>query len=148
MNQRTTASALINSTTLATLCTVTLPNVGTYYWELDGSLIGDAVASSVGFGLQGTCTASAWRWTGGLLIPPAGASAATWANASGTTLPAATGGTTVGNKDVATAQIGFRITGTLTITAVGTLIAAMSRTVGTGTFTVQPGTIFRVEQIS
>lgn len=121
-NQATADAAAITSTTLTSVVSVTLPRTGTYSFDLMIPFTNTVATGTVAFGLGGTSTASAWRWTS-QVSPYNSATGLQAGNGSGTTYPASTSGTALINSSLAisTGYCSVIIKGTVTVTATGTL---------------------------
>lgn len=140
VDQMTSDSSSITSTTLVTVLTLTLPYTGTWAWQADLIIVNATNTGRVGFALGGTSTPTAWRWNSGY-APYNSATGLQGFIDSGTSYPGSTSGTALVNSDLSgTGGFGrAAISGTVTVSAVGTLTFRISRTAGTSTVTVKSG---------
>lgn len=141
-DQMTADAAAVSSTTLVTMLTLTLPWVGTYNWNLQTQYTNLTNTGRIGFALGGTSTPSAWRWGSGNVQYNATAGGQ-GINDSGTSYPGSTSGTALVNLDLAGSS-GFcwaNISGTVTVSAVGTLTFRFSRTAGTSSINIKKGSM-------
>jgi hypothetical protein len=139
-DQRTSDSALIGTTTLVSVLQVTLPAVGTYVWDLQGSFTNTTTAGKPGFALGGSATPTAWRWNSGTVHYQNLGIAHEGINAFGTTFPGATSGQQLTNSNftTTTGHSWMTIKGTITISAIGTLQWRFSELVA-GSFQMKSG---------
>lgn len=145
VDQRTSDSAAISSTTLVSVLTVTLPRTGTYRFNALIPLTNITNVGRPAFALGGTSTASAWRYV--TATGHYNSATASQGNAnSGTTYPGTTSGSTIVNSDFTTTT-GFshvHIQGQVTVSAIGTLDFRFSEGSGTGSVSVKAGAIVTV----
>jgi len=156
VDQRTTDVTGINSTTLVTGMTVTLPTTGVYYFQVQAKLSLLTAEAVAGFAVRGTMQTSAYNWVsayGGINSSIVSSTQAS--GGSGTTIPSATGGTVLFSpKTPAVGEFNNTrdsfaiISGTFTCSTAGTCLFQFSRTGGTGTISIKAGSIVRVEQVS
>lgn len=143
VDQRTTDSAGITSTTVTSVLSVTLPATGTYEFSVLAVLTNTVATGQPGFALGGTSTATAWRWASEAVHYNT-ASGSQGGGTSGTTY--VTTGTAIVNTSWTTTG-GFSavtIKGTVTVSAAGTLTFGFSEASGSGTVTIKAGSIATV----
>lgn len=141
VNQLTTDTATINSTTLVTVCSVTL-NPGQYTFSAQMGVVGSGTACTPGFNLQGSggLVTSAYRFNVSINHPNTNIGG----NSNGTTMPNSTSGIATGSLGTITTEGHVLACGTFTVTTAGTLATALSRTAGSGTFVGKAGSILQV----
>lgn len=149
VDQRATPSAGITGTTLVSVLQVTLPAAGTYMFNSTILMVQSVAVGRPGFALGGSSTATAWRWASGATqyqVATGGGGGA----ATGTTYPASTAGTAITNSDWAVSG-GYNyldLKGTVTVSAAGTLQFRINNAAGSGTVTVQSGSIASAWRVS
>lgn len=144
VNQRSTASAGITTTTLADVLTVTLPAAGTYTFQADLPVTQTTAVGRCGLNIGGTSTPTAWRWMAGA-VQYNNATNQGAVQASGTTYGGATSGVPLSVNDWA-ASAGFcwvHVNGLVTVSAAGTLTIRLSQSSGSGTITALAGAIMQ-----
>lgn len=147
VDQRTSATSNITTTTLATALTVTLPAIGTYAYDALMMVTNTTGAGRPGFALGGTSVASAWRWVASV-VPFAATNGLQGQGTSGTTYPGSTSGQALSGNDWngTTGFVAVHIKGTVTVTTAGTLTFRLSQTSGSNPVSAREGSMVLVHR--
>lgn len=148
-DQRTSDAAAVASTTLVSMLSVTLPAAGTYTYDMLIIFTNTGAVGRPGFALGGTSTPTAWRWVSSLAAFNTGSGSRGF-QASGTSYPGSTSGQEMSNGDLADSSgfCWFRVVGTVTVSAAGTLTFRVSRTSGSSNINVKQGSIVTATLVS
>jgi hypothetical protein len=147
LTQLTADTSAISSTTLVATHTITLPSTGTFFFDSEFLMTNTGSAGRPGFALGGTATPTAWRWAAH--VTGFNNAAASGGNTlAGTSFPGSTSGSALIAVDWSTTG-GFsavRISGTFTVSVVGTITFRFSESSGSGSVFVKAGSWASVQR--
>lgn len=138
VDQRTTATANITTTTLVTALTVTVPVAGQWHFTSHFNFQNQTGAGRPAFALGGTSVASQWRWAAST-VPPNAVVGQYGGTGNGTTWPGATAGTNLGSSTIGGSAdyAALWIVGTFTITTPGTVTWRFAQNTGSNPLVIR-----------